>query len=99
MNRATPRISTHRRGYVLLMVLLLLAVSATIVGGLCREAMLAQSAAAAAPEQLQLRWGRESCQTALLPATDNIMDRARLAGAPAANLVWISVVLNGQPMQ
>jgi type II secretory pathway component PulK len=81
------------------MVLLLLAVSATIVGALCREAMLAQSAAAAAQADLQLRWGRESCQTALLPAADNIMDRARLAGAPASDIVWQNIDLGGQSMQ
>jgi hypothetical protein len=92
-------ISPHRRGYVLLMVLLLLSVSATIVGALCRQAMLSQSAAVRAQEELQLHWGQVSCQTSLLPAADNIMDRARLAGAPPSSVVWESITLGGQPIQ
>lgn len=68
---------TKRRGFVLLMTLLLIPVIAAAVVGVSRLSLERALAAKHAQEQMQLRWGRRSIQTALVPRLADLLDQAQ----------------------
>ena len=73
----------HRqRGYVLLMVLLLLALAAVALAGICRTTLRRSTAAAVAMADLQHRWGAVTAQYTLLDDAANVLDRAEGSGGP-----------------
>jgi Tfp pilus assembly protein PilX len=70
----------RRRGFVLLVTLVLLTLAALAAVAVSRAALARGMAAREAQIQLQRRWGTLSCQAALLPRTDAILrqNEARL---------------------
>ena len=74
-----------RRGYVLVLTLVVLALAAAGMVGLSRAAMLQSLAARRADEQLQRRWGALTCRATLLPNAEAILAREeQRSGRPAA---------------
>lgn len=67
---------TSRRGFVLLMTLLLLPVVAVSVAGVCLASMNAALDAGHARRDLQRRWGMISCRRALWPLAGRMIDHA-----------------------
>ena len=86
----------HPRGYVLLLTLLLLAIAAAALAGVCRAGLQQAVQASRAQDDLQRRWGALSCRTALLPKAPAVFD-ASPAGAASAETV-IHVDLGGQSL-
>ena len=60
-------------GYVLPLTLLLLAVAAASLAGVCRASFEAAVAAAHARDDLQRRWAVTSCRRALLPKAERVL--------------------------
>ncbi len=71
-----------RRGYVLLIVLLLLAIAGVGLAAACRTTLGRSAAASAALADLQHRWGTVSTQYTLLSNADNVLDLAEVAAGP-----------------
>lgn len=65
---------SRRAGYVLVMCLALVAVASMALAGFARRSLQLASAAAAAQENLQRRWGELSCQRLLLDHADEILE-------------------------
>ena len=63
----------RQSGFVLLLVLVVLAVGGTLLTIAARRCGQDAIRAAAAQRDLQLRWGQWSCQTTLLPVADQMM--------------------------
>ena len=78
------------RGYVLLLVLLLLTLAAVSLAGACRLTLRRSAAATVAVADLQQRWGSVTAQYTLLSDAANVLDRAEVAegagGPPVATL-------------
>jgi hypothetical protein len=62
-----------RRGYILLTTLALLVLSSTLLVTLARSSIGRSLEARQSHDDLQRRWGRISCQRALLPHAENIL--------------------------
>jgi hypothetical protein len=67
---------TRHRGYVLVLTLLLLALAATALAGVCRLSLEKAVRATRAQEDLQRRWGVTSCRAALLPKAPMVLARS-----------------------
>ena len=78
--------TTPRRGYVLLIVLLLLALAAVALAGVCRLTLRRSTAATLALADLQHRWGSVTTQYTLLSNAANVIDRAEGNGPPLPTL-------------
>ena len=63
----------RRRGYVLLVTLVLLALAALAAAAVCRASLARAQAADEAQSDLQRRWGTLTCRTFLLPKTEEIL--------------------------
>ena len=103
--RARPRargFGTRRRGYVLLMALVTVAIAGFLLAGVARHSLLAAVTALDARENLQRRWGAVSCQHAFLDHADTILASFQAAGADggassgACVALPIRVALGGQ---
>jgi hypothetical protein len=70
-----------RRGYVLLMTLMLLAIAAAATASVCRISLERALQASRAEADLQRRWGTISCQKTLLPLAETVLSRGRAAEA------------------
>jgi Tfp pilus assembly protein PilX len=66
----------HRRGYVLVVTLGLLVLATTLLVAVGRTAMQHALAARLASDELQRRWGAESCRVAILPFAESILVNA-----------------------
>jgi hypothetical protein len=74
-------------GFVLLMVLVLLALAAAALAGVCRASMQNALASSEDADELQRRWGILSCETALLPHAEMLLQQAEaLRRRPVASL-------------
>jgi hypothetical protein len=62
-------------GFVLLVTLVLLMIAALAMVAICRAAILRTQAADESEAQLQRHWGSLSCQTALLPKAEILLQR------------------------
>jgi hypothetical protein len=86
-----PR-NRHPRGYVLLLTLLLLAIAAAALAGVCRLGLRQAVVAARAQDDLQRRWGVLTCRAALIPKAPEVF-----ASLPAARAeARLTLELNGQ---
>ncbi len=72
----------HKRGYVLLTVLLLLSLAAVALASVCRRAVQKSLQASASSDELQRRWGAVSCRYTLLPNAENLLDDIGPDGTP-----------------
>jgi hypothetical protein len=80
--QTSPPESHRHRGYVLLIVLLLLTLAAVSLAGVCRLTLRRSAAATAALADLQHRWGSVSAQYTLLSDAENVLERAEVAEGP-----------------
>jgi len=88
----------HRRrksGFVLLMVLVVLAISATFLASAARRSCDLALRAGSSHQQLQVKWGTLSCQAACLPAAERFLERANQPGQDPVREVRRSVALGG----
>jgi hypothetical protein len=84
------------RGFVLLVTLVLLMISALAMVAICRASILRVQAAAEAEAELQRHWGVLSCQLALLPKTEIFLHNQEIkTGQPVSSLRQ-SIDLGGQ---
>jgi type II secretory pathway pseudopilin PulG len=81
-----PRPS-RRAGFVLVMVLVLVAVSGISLAGFARRSLESSAQASAAQTELQRRWGILSCLRLYLPAAESLLE-AEGAKQPAAARAW-----------
>lgn len=79
---ACPRPS--RSAYVLPLTLLLLAVAAASLAGVCRASLEKAVQAAGARDDLQRRWAVTSCRAALLPQAERVLASVDSASGPAS---------------
>jgi len=86
------RRQSHRRGYALIMTVVLIAIAALLMAGVARQGLQLAAQASAAQADLQRRWGVFSCQRAVLCQAEEILARqeaaqreadGRLGGIPA----------------
>ncbi len=68
------------RGYVLFLTLILLSLTAVAVADVCRRNLGHALASVQAEQELQRRWGIDSCRKALLPRLREIAHRKMEAG-------------------
>lgn len=85
----------HPRGYVLLLTLLLLAIAAAALAGVCRAGLQKAVQAARAQDDLQRRWGTLSCRTALMPKAPAVF---AASGPRALAETVVQLELGGQSM-
>ena len=71
--RRRGRRSTRRRGFVLLMVLVLIAIAAMILAGIARHSLGLALEASDARQSLQDRWATVSLERAVLGRVDKIL--------------------------
>ena len=83
-------------GFILLMVLVLLALAATALAGVCRTSMRNELAVQDEVDDLQRRWGVLSCREAVLPQAELLLRRAELAANRPVRSIPMTVSLGGQ---
>src|SRR5580698_10084320 len=86
----------RRRGFVLLMILVLLAVAASVLGGICRLSLGNALAATQDAEELQHRWGVLSCEATLLPHAEFLLQNAEAARHRPVAAIDLQFKLGGQ---
>ena len=89
------RRTRHPRGYVLLLTLLLLAIAAAALAGVCRAGLQSVVRATRAQDDLQRRWGVVSCRAALFRKSPAVLAAPGRRG-PLAEAT-VSFLLGGQP--
>lgn len=85
-----------RRGYVLVVTLGLLVLAATLLVAVGRTAMQHALAARFAADDLQTRWGVESCHKAVLPFAESILNTVEGRRNAATPVYRTSVRLGGK---
>jgi hypothetical protein len=83
---------------VLLLVLMVLAVAAAALAGVCRMSLRKALHARRAEEELQRRWAVVSCRSVLLPKAEAILSRAEKQTGVAAAEVRRDVHVGGQEL-
>ncbi len=95
--RRSPR---SRRAYVLPLTLLLLAVAAASLAGVCRVSFEKAVQAAGAREDLQRRWAVTSCRAALLPKAERVLASvAPSSSDQPSSEVRLQLALGGLPLE
>ena len=89
------RRTKHPRGYILLLTLLMLAIAAAALAGICRAGLQSVVRASGAQEDLQRRWGVISCRAALFGKSPAVLAAPGRRG-PLAEAT-VSFRLGGQP--
>ncbi len=84
---------THNRGFVLLMVLLVLTICGTILAAAARRSGQQALRAGQALREVQVRWGSLSCKAACLPTAEVLLRAARADDHPAPVEIRRSVKL------
>src|SRR6476469_941860 len=79
--RVPPRY--RRRAYILVMVLVVLAIAAAALSGICRLSLDRAVRASRAAEDLQRRWAVATCRSVLLPRAEAVLVSA---AEPAAEV-------------
>jgi hypothetical protein len=92
----TRRVAGHRRGYVLILTLGLLALAATLLVGVARASLRHAVAAREAVDGLQRRVGVRSCQSVALPHAGDILIRQEQQRKAPVAVLRTSVALGGQ---
>lgn len=82
-------------GFILVMVLLVLAVAASLLAACARQTTRLALEAGAAERELQRRWGERAIEAACLPRAEAILGAAATETDPAPAAVRASVVLGG----
>jgi hypothetical protein len=96
-----PVRATRRRGpaprpaYVLPLTLLLLAVAAASLAGVCRISLEQAVRAAGAREDLQRRWAVTTCRAALLPKAERVLASAERSGGGPSSEARVRLALGG----
>ena len=90
----SANVARRSRGYVLIVVLFLIALAAVTVAGICRMSLEKAVRAGRAEADLQRRWTAISCQAVLLPRAEDLF----LHTANAPSEVRRAIVLNGRPV-
>jgi len=86
----------RRHGTILPLTLALLALTATVLAGICRQNMRDVLRVGQDADELQRRWGILSCQSTLLPRASALLAQSeKLSGHPAA-AVQSDVTLGGR---
>src|SRR5437762_9220133 len=86
----------HRRGYVLVVTLALLVLSATVMVGVARIAIRQTSLARQAQDDLQQRWGEGSIRVAVMPFAEQILLTAETSQKRAIPILNTDITLGGQ---
>jgi len=86
----------RRKGFVLLMVLVLLAVGASLLAGICRIAMRNRLAEKSDADELQRRWGVLSCEATILPHAEILLQQAEAVRRHSIASIDLDVKLGGQ---
>ncbi len=89
----------HPRGFVLLMALLLIAVAGVTMAGIARASLARAVQAKTAANALQLRWGQLSCQAALLPHAQKLLEQAQEDSREPVTSVPVAVSLGGMAFE
>lgn len=87
-----------RRGYALLLTLLLLALVATGLAGVTRLGLRRAAAAGEAVETLQRRWTLLSASATLLPLAEDVLKQNGARSKRLDSMAAVSLVLGGQPI-
>jgi hypothetical protein len=95
----TPAYGRCRRGYVLPLTLLLLAVAAASLAGVCRVSFEKAVQAAGAREDLQRRWAVTTCRAAFLRKAERVIAAAKPSETGLASEVRLQVTLGGLPLE
>src|SRR5437773_2032119 len=85
-----------RRGYVLVVTLALLVLSATVMVGVARMAIRQTSLARQAQDDLQQRWGAASIRVAVMPFAEQILLTAEASQKRAIPILNTGITLGGQ---
>ncbi len=88
-----------RKGYVLLLVLMVLVVSTAVLATASRRGLQAASEASAAQRQLQLRWGAASLRYSLLPKTWAILKEIEDTKKQPCRQIRMDIPLGGTNFQ
>lgn len=83
----------RRRGVVLVIALLLIALSCLILVGTARQSLLAVSASLDAEQELQRRWGAFSCKQTLFPIAEEYFDRIESTSADLEQRPYVAALL------
>jgi hypothetical protein len=90
---------SRKRGYILLMTLLVLVLCVSTLAGVCRMSMAKAARSRADVEELQRRWGTLSCRSNLLPRAQAVLSaREEITGRPIAQFST-TVVLTDQAFE
>src|SRR2546427_7366002 len=84
-----------RRGYVLIVTLALLVLSATVMVGVARMAIRQTSLARQAQDDLQQRWGAGSIRVAVMPFAEQILLTAEASQKRAIPILNTGITLGG----
>jgi hypothetical protein len=86
----------RRRGYVLVVTLGLLVLATTLLVAVGRVAMQHSLAAHLAADELQRKWGSESCRVAVLPFAEQILVNAEARRGTPVPVYRASIQLGGE---
>ncbi len=89
----------QRSGYVLVMVMALLVISATLLVAVGRAAGRSAMAARAARDDLQKRWGVASCEKAVLPHVEQILSALEQERHRPVGNFSVSVKMGGETFE
>jgi hypothetical protein len=96
----TNRPCCHRRGanrgFVLLVTLVLLMISALAMVAICRASILKAQAAGEAAAELQRHWGTLTCQTTLLPKAESLLHAQEIQTGEPVSSLREAIELGGQ---
>ena len=88
-----------KRGFVLLITLLLVAVAGTSLAVLTRKSLREALSAKSAVASLQRRWGAISCEASLLPIVEAALTDAQEKNNAVQPILRYSLTLGGQPFE
>jgi hypothetical protein len=96
MRLVSHNAKTNRRGYVLVVTLALLVVSAAVMVGVARLAIRESSLARQAADDLQRRWAVTSIRIAVLPGAEAVLQAAEASFHRPVPVFVSSLALGGQ---
>lgn len=91
-----PHHLRRRSGYVLLLTLLVLALAAVAMAGVCRHSLRLALQATRAQHDLQTRWGTTGIETTFLPAAGDWLSRHEKRAGHVETSARSEIILGGQ---
>src|SRR4051794_9866713 len=91
--------AVNRRGYILLLVLVLITLAGVSLAGLSRAGLSPRMQAAHAERELQNRWGALSCRAALADSAEDVLTAAQRPGHAPVGRVSATFSLAGNEYQ